>query len=459
MSAVAPTSVVAHEGSDDTGSAIPSPRWFGIGLLGLVILGIGMRVLFVVGWTHGMPLHGDPLFFQKVAASLADGNGYAILHSGRPVPTALHPPMFPLVLTVLDLVGIQTANAHRLALAVVSAGAIPIMGLLGHRLLSPAAGLVAAGIAAFGPLWVQPSGKVLSESLYLVVIPLVLLTALRCIDRPSPWRFLVVGLTIGIAALTRSEAVSLVVLLGIPLVLFVPRRWAERGKLGLLLLVGFALVVGPWVVRNDLQLGGFALSTNSGTTLVGAYTPATFNPNSPLYGSFSDAAEFGHSAAVKRRRPPDHAKRWTERALSNALGKIGTTYARRHLSDLPGVVLAREGRLWGFYASGSELQFDLAQDGNGVRSFQVAGEYLNWILIPLAIVGGVILYRRHRLAFLIVLAPIVAAALNAALAFGSTRYRAVAEPSIALLAAVAIVVLAELLRRALQISPPPGQPE
>ena len=106
------------------------------------------------------------------------------------------------------------------------------MGFLGRRLMSPATGLLAAGIAAFSPVWVQPSGKVLSESVYLVVIPLVLLAALRCVERPSLLRFAAVGLMIGIAALTRSEATSLILLLGIPLMLFTTRPWRERGHSG-----------------------------------------------------------------------------------------------------------------------------------------------------------------------------------------------------------------------------------
>jgi 4-amino-4-deoxy-L-arabinose transferase-like glycosyltransferase len=442
-----------HGDQERSGREIISSQLFWTTLVALSVAAIGMRVLLVAHWTHAMTLGGDPLFFQRVAASLADGHGYSIVRNGQETATALHPPTFPLLLALLDLIGIQSANAHRYALAFISAGAIPLMGLLGRRLLSPVAGLIAAAIAAFGPLWIQPSGKVLSESLYLVVIPLLLVAALRCIDRPSSWRFLVVGLLIGIAALTRSEALSLVVLLGIPLVWFASPSLRTRVKSGLILLVGVGLLVGPWVVRNDLQLGGLVLSTNSGTTIVGAYTATTFNPNSPFYGGFSNAAEFGEAAILKERRPPDHAKRWTERTVSNALSRIGTKYAERHLRDLPGVVLAREGRLWGVYGSGSELQFDLGQDGAGVSSFQVAGQYLNWILIPLAIVGGVVLYRRRRFDFVIVLAPIVATALNAALTFGSTRYRALAEPSIALLAAIGIAVLLKLLWRSLNLTP------
>jgi hypothetical protein len=426
------------------------PRWFGLGLTVLVVLGIVMRIVFAIVWQDGMPLYGDPSFFQQTAAQLAHGNGYVLPYfgGGKPVATALHPPVFSVVLAALDVLRIQSADAHRIALAFIASGGIVAMGFLGRRLMSPAAGLLAAGIAAFGPLWIQPSGKVLSESVYLVVIPLLLLAALRCIDRPSRLRFAVVGLTIGIAALTRSEALSLILLLGVPLVLFATRPWRERVRFGLIMVAGFALIVGPWLIRNDVEMGGFTVSTDNGTTLVGAYTPVTFDPNSPLYGSFSGGVQNGVAAVLfKYSPPPDHAKHWTELTLNNALGHIGITYARGHLSDLPGVVLAREGRLWGVYASGSQLAFDVASDGNGVQGFQVAGQYLNWFLIPLTIGGGIVLYRRSRRDFVVVAAPIVAVALSAALTFGSTRYRALAEPSDAVLAAIGALFVIERITR------------
>ena len=393
-------------------------------------------------------LQGDPLFFQQTAAQLAHGNGYVepYLGHGPRVATALHPPGFPIVLTFLDVIGIRSVNAHRYALAFIASGGIVAMGFLGRKLLSAGAGLVAAAIAALSPLWIQPSGKVLSESIYLVIIPVLLLLALRCIDRPGYWRFAAVGLMIGVATLTRSEAFTLVALIGVPLVLFASRSWKERGRFGLVLLAGFILVVGPWLVRNEANMGGFTLSTDGGTTLVGSYSPATFSPNSTLYGSFDSLTQYGDTAVMfKYGRPPNHAKHWTELTLNNALGHIGTSYAEGHLRDLPGVVLAREGRLWGVYDSGSELAFDLSSDGDGVSGFQTAGQYLNWVLVPLAVCGTVLLYRRSRRQLVILIAPIVATALTAAVTFGSTRYRALSEPSIAPLAAVGAVLLVQLI--------------
>ncbi len=427
---------------------VRSARWFGPGLLALTIVGIALRIIYAVVWQDGKPLLGDPLFYQQTAVQLSKGHGYVFVGHGTTTPTALHPPLFSIVLALLDIVGIKSADAHRVALAFVTSGGIVVMGFLGRRVLGPTTGLVAAGIAALGPLWIQPSGKVLSECIYLVLIPIVLLASLRCLDRPSYGRFAVVGLMIGLATLTRGEALTLVVLIGVPLVLFASRLWGARVRFGLVLLVGVMLIVGPWLVRNEIQMGGLTISTDSGTTLVGAYTPATFSPGSPLYGSFDQATQFGDAAVMSRYgQPPHHLKHWTELTLNNALGQIGTSYARRHLSDLPGVMLAREGRLWGVYDTGSELSYDLMSDGNGVRSVQLAGQYVNWVLLPLAAYGGIALYRRARRDLLIVLGPIAATGITAALTFGSTRYRALAEPSIALLAAVGAVVIVEYLRR------------
>ena len=454
----------ASDSTEGQGVEPESRGSFGRWLFVIVIAGIAIRISFAVVWQDAIPLQGDPLFFQQTAAQLADGHGYVerFLGHGPPVATALHPPAFPIVLAFLDLLGFRSANAHRYALSFIASGGIVAMGFLGRKLLNPGAGLIAAGIAALSPLWIQPAGKVLSESLYLVIIPIVLLFALSCIDRPGYWRFSALGLMIGVATLTRSEALTLIALMGVPLVLFASRSWGERARFGLVLLAGFLLVVGPWLVRNEVSLGGFSLSTDGGTTLVGAYSHATFSPDSPLYGSFDSLTQYGDSAVLfKYGHPPNHAKHWTELTLDNALGHVGTSYARAHLSDLPGVVLAREGRLWGLYSSGSELAFDLSSDGNGVAGFQTAGQYLNWVLLPLAACGTVFLYRRSRRRYLvIVLAPIVANALTASVTFGSTRYRALAEPSIAVLAAVGAMALVNLfLQRRRGSAPEPLREE
>ena len=206
-------------------------------------------------------------------------------------------------------------------------------------------------------------------------------------------------------------------------------------------------MVGPWLVRNEIQLGGLTLSTDNGTTWAGAYTPATFSPANPLYGSFDNATQFADTLiSLKEGKPPGGATKWTELPLENTVGNAGKTFARSHLSDLPGVVLAREGRLWGVYAIGTDLQNDNT-DGGWIHGFFVAGFILEWISLPLAVAGAVLLGRRSGRHLVVILTPIIVAALTAALFYGSTRLRAVAEPSLFLLASIAIVSAFDRLRR------------
>jgi len=415
-------------------------RRFAWYLGGIVVIGVVARILFIAGWTWGAPLHGgDPLFFQQSAAHLINGKGYVdqFLGKGPLVPTAEHPPAFSFLLAGLDLVHVRSVNAHMVALAIISSLGVLAMGLLGRRLAGAGVGLLAAGIAALDPLWVQWGGFLMSESLYLVIVPAMLLFALRCLDKPNLWDFLALGLLVGIATLTRSEAVDFVVLLGFVVVVFATRAWRRRMVFAMVFMAGAGLFLVPWVVRNDIQMGSLTLSTNEGLTLSGSYSAGTFSPSSPFYGGFDNNSQFGAAAIfVDYVKPPDHAKHWTEVTLSNALGSGATTYAREHLSELPGVVLAREGRVWGVFAPGSQLAFDTTEDLTGARGPKQAGQILNWVLLPFALLGAVLLGGRSRRRLFVILIPVVVVAVNAAVFYGSTRLRVAAEPSIDVLAAI-----------------------
>jgi Dolichyl-phosphate-mannose-protein mannosyltransferase len=420
-------------------------------LAGIVVIAIVVRILFIAGWAWGSPLRGgDPLFFQQSASYLANGKGYVdrFLGKGPLVPTAEHPPAFTFLLGGLDIVHVRSVDAHRIALACVSSLGVLAMGLLGRRLAGPRVGLLAAALAAVDPLFVEWGGFVMSESLYVVIVPTMLLFALRCLDRPNLWDFLALGFLVGVATLTRSEAVDFVVLLGAVVLILATGAWRQRIAFAVVFAVGLGLLLVPWVVRNDIQMGSPLLSTNEGLALSGSYSAGTISPSSPYYGSFDNDSQFGLAAVLlTEAKPPDHAQHWTELTLSDAMGSSAKSYARDHLSDLPGMVLAREGRVWGVYAPGSELAFDITEDGTGANGPKQADQIFNWVLLPFAIVGAVVLGRRSRRRLLIVLVPVVVVALNAAIIYGSTRLRVAAEPSIDVLAAISAVWLGGLLLR------------
>ncbi len=410
-----------------------------------------VRIAFAIA-VMSRGLTADANFFHLSAASIADGKGFDTL-SGT--PTANHPPVFPVILAVLDLVHLRSIGAQRIAVSILSSASVVLMGLLGRRVAGAKVGIVAAVIAAVDPLWFQPSGILMSESVYLIVISAALLTALLCIERPTVWRFGSLGLLIAIATLVRSEAVDFIVVFGVLLVLIAAGEWRKRLQTGLALVVGFLLVLTPWLIRNEIQLGGPSLSTNGGVTLAGSYCPASVDPSDAAYGSFNYACAYNEYVFVARHtRPPNGAKSYTELTINQALTSRSEAFARGHLGDLPRLVLARELSVWGF--GNQDYQLSLAVAEGRVRGYDQAGRILYWVFLPLAVLGAVELARSSWRRFLIVIVPLAVVALNSAIFYGSTRMRVAAEPSLAVLASIGVVVVATWLRRSTDRPTEPG---
>lgn len=336
-----------------------NPPWFQPSLVGVVALGAIVRIAYAFSvWSH--PLPGDAHLFHVTAAGIANGKGYDTFQGH---PTAGHPPVFPFLLAVFDLVGLRSVGAQRIAVSIVASAGILLVGLLGRKVAGAAVGIVAAMIAALDPLWVQPSGILMSESVYLIAISGMLLMAVLCIERPSIWRFGSLGVLIATSTLIRSEAVDFIVLLGVPVILLAVGDWRRRIHIGLAMAVGFLLLITPWLVRNEIQLGGLSLSTNGGVTLDGSYCPPTFNPNEPSYGSYNIICALTDDfAVVQNTKPPDGARFWTELAIDRADTSKAESFARNHLSDIPGVVVARELTVWGFGNQNYQLAVAVAED-------------------------------------------------------------------------------------------------
>ncbi len=79
----------------------------------------------------------------------------------------------------------------------------------------------------------------------------------------------------------------------------------------------------------------------------------------------------------------------------------------------------------------------------------LVGKALYWVFFPFVIVGAVFLARRFPRRLLLVLVPIVVTAVTVVLVYGSTRMRALGEPSLAVLAATDIVITGRWLRKRL----------
>jgi 4-amino-4-deoxy-L-arabinose transferase-like glycosyltransferase len=391
-------------------------RSFPARLAGIIAVGVALRLVHVLAIAPSTAIFSDGFFFHWVGKAVADGHGYVnpaelYFNGNGGVATAMHPPLYTLVIAAATKLGVTGDEAQRSLGCLFGAGTIAAVGLLGRRVAGSGVGLVAAAVAACYPLLIAADGALMSETLYALLIGLALIAAYRFHDEPSAGRAALLGVAIGLAALTRAESLLLLPLLALPAAW---RRWRLLGVVCLATVV----VVAPWTVRNWTAFDRPVLiSTNDGATLAGANCPATYHGRD--LGSFS-------TGCIGPVRFPRNEAEQAARYRSDA-----ASYAGDHIGRVPVVVAVRVLRLWGLYQP-TRLAYD-AQ--NRRLAVQNAGLVMSYVLIPFAVFGAIVL-RRRRQPLYILLAPIVLVTITCALTYGGLRLRHAAEVPLVVLAAV-----------------------
>lgn len=347
----------------------------------------------------------DEQYFHRVANFVSDGLGFispAAFDAGSHLPSAEKPPLYPLLLAAESKLGFSSFHAHRLLGPLLGMATIVLLALVAKRIGGPRLALLTAALTAVDPVLWKWDSHVLSEPLYGPLLALLLLAAYAAGDRPTVKRFAVLGGVIGLAGLTRPEALFFAPLL---ILLFGVRL--RRGALLPLVAMctACAIVVSPWVIRNWIAFGRPLMSNQSAETIAGANCPTTY------YGigiGFWDVTCIRPVGTVLQ----------NEADRSAAQKATALRYARRHLGRVPIVLAARVGRTWGFFRPVA----------TGVD------KAVAWILLLLGL-PGLVLLRRRRAPVAILLLPAAVVTIASMLSFGWLRYRFGADLALTVLAA------------------------
>jgi 4-amino-4-deoxy-L-arabinose transferase-like glycosyltransferase len=379
--------------------------------------GVVIRVLYTLFEAPWPPAGlDDQFYFSALPKLVADGEGFVnpflfVLQGGVSLPTAEHPPLHTVVLAGLAELGGTSPDAQRLTGAVFGAGTIVVIGLLARRLAGDRAGLLAAGLAAVYPVLVATDGALMSESLYVALVGAGLLAALRLADAPGAGPAALLGAIVALAALTRSEA-----LLMLPLVLLGILRTRPGRRAAAVAVAAFAVVLIPWTARTWSAFDQpVAISTNSGSAIGGANCRETY---------------FGDQLGGWRPQCLPDRGRGNEAEHMAGLRRDGVDYARDHAGRLPTVLAVRLARVWNVY---DPLQ---TPEGRSERAEKL-GVAMYFLLVPLALAGAFLLRRRGRELWILAV-PVLLVCATALLTYGNQRFRAPAELTLVVLAAVAL---------------------
>jgi 4-amino-4-deoxy-L-arabinose transferase-like glycosyltransferase len=400
-------------------------RW---ALAGIVLLGFAIRLTWILVTRQHQTFGGDAGFYHLGANLLVDGKGFVSpYHPSR--QAADHPPLYMLWLAIPSLVGLRSQLAHMVWSAVLGCGTIALVGATGRQIAGFRVGLLAALLAAVYPnMWV-PDGSLMAETVAIFTTVLALYWAYRYWHEPTWPKLAIVGIAAGAGALSRSELVLIVPLMVVPLAVLVPGpRRADRWR-GIGAGTAAALIVmAPWLVFNLTRFKEpELLSTQFGLTLSSANCDQVWN------GRFVSYFDIRCSQRIE----PSLPRGLDESQQDARHRRIAIRYVEDHLGEVPRIAAARVGAILGLYHPQYQINLDGVFEGRGLRWARI-GMYSFYALALLSVAGAIALRRRRTVPVFPLLVPPVMVILTAITIYASTRFRASAEVSLCLLAAIAI---------------------
>ena len=242
-----------------------------------VVVGGGLRLLWVI-WASVSPTGSqDPLFYLQIAADFGDG---IMPRFGGLDHSAYWPPGYPAILAPFVWVADRTgwiSPAFTASLVNVAAGTatVYLSGRLADFWFGRSARAVAAWLVALCPAIVYFTATAHSETVFTTMLLGLILLSSTAAREPSTGRWVLIGLLFAAAFLVRSPA-----LIALPLPAVALRvehgSWAGAMKATALVLAASCLLLVPWTIRNGTQ--------------VGVWTPGSTNN--------AAAACFGHNDGV-----------------------------------------------------------------------------------------------------------------------------------------------------------------
>lgn len=166
------------------------------------------------------------------------------------------PPGFPVFIAAVTACHPGSVVVIKTGLAVLDASTTILIALLAGFLWRDRRAALAAGAwAAVHPVFLLQVADVRSEGLFMFLLTLALVLFAYGSRDGREWLSLLAGLASGLAALTRPEALLVIVFLAAAKLTRGSPACGRRWRAAVLLLLGATIPLAPWTARNMLRYG------------------------------------------------------------------------------------------------------------------------------------------------------------------------------------------------------------
>ncbi len=385
----------------------------------IALVACAVRVAFAIATPAPRPAW-DGVIYSRAAGQLARGEGYTqriLREDASPYASAFYPPGHPFVLSL----GRRAFEHGELDLALQTlAGIVASVAtyFFARRFSSARVAVIAGVIVSLSPSLVLLSRTWLSEPWFIALLASGWAVLARA-RRPSS--YVVAGLLLGASSLVRPLALLIVAFGVVLLTLRASRRRSVRRAFVSIpaFVLGAALVVVPWTLRNAHALDGPAVvSTNGGANmLLGTIGDGLF----PASGAIAASIDCPHGMReVARDRCRERRARSRVVAEPLAFARLGVVKAAHTFGYETSAAMA--------WSAGSRTAAPLA------LAFAALATLCWWTAVAFAAFGA----RENRALTAWCAPPFFATALLHVASIGGDRYHLALWPFVAALAAVSI---------------------
>ena len=441
-----------------------------------VLCGFLIRLAYLMWLQHSGPfMIGDAIVYHMEGNSLANGHGWinVIVYKrfGIIRQTAGHPPLYSYWLALWSFLGMRSTLSHQIASAFLGSASIAVVGYVARKMRGDVVGLIAAAIAMLHPSFWSWDGMILSETLAILASASLLLFFVSSTRYKSNRWYILGGVLAGVAILSRAELLMTLVLLTLGVIIL------QRSRVAIIraaIMAGVAIVVlTPWAAYNTARFDRFVpLSNSAGVTLAasncadvaGQYAGrwsyfcaveaaervtkkwAIEHPEEIANTSVSPdwRADFPYGKISKKVPTVHQYLKMNEAVVDGLLRQDTIKWIKQHPRYFIKSVAIRVGRVTGLYKPTNQMRSDVIPEGRR-KPVAFAAWYLYFALLPFVVFGFFKIFRESKQNFLTLIAPLATSLFVVATTFGNTRYRAIAEPTLAITAAVGLLCFSQAL--------------
>jgi 4-amino-4-deoxy-L-arabinose transferase-like glycosyltransferase len=380
-------------------------------ILAVMVIALALRLAWGISLDRHQLYFPDSRQWNGIALNFLSGNGLVTDEGAK----AARPPVYSLFLSLIYLVfGRENLLAVRIVQALISSCTCLVVYLLAKKLFTATAAKIAIAACAIYPFFIYYSGAVLTETLFIFMLSLIMLSL-------SGRRFARAGIFFGLGILCRPELIVFFFLALAGIFIAPRRKEALKSALVMAAITGALLV--PWTLRNYHVFHAFVpLTTMGGYTFYEGNSPynSTGGPGGAL--PFPDTRGMGE---IEKDR---FLKREAIRAI------------RENPRRMPRLIWSKFRRLWNIRLNTDNSAY--------VSRLTVLASMASFTpVLILFVIGCAVSWRRRRELIYLYLLVLHTTAINLAFV-SSLRYRLPLEPFMIIVASDALVVIAGRARAA-----------